>query len=82
MEKSLNQDVGLSHAFPPAVLTASGLKGMISAEWHPQAIRKSLMVPYLTKPTQNYKIAVKPTSIYFRPRKSVMYSRRIPKHNF
>ena len=27
----------VSHAFPPAVLTASGLKGIISAEWHPQA---------------------------------------------
>ena len=27
----------VSHAFPTAVLTASGLKGIISAEWHPQA---------------------------------------------
>ena len=46
----------VSHAFPPAVLTASGLKGMISAEWHPQAklitVRHLVLVALRCKYTQ------------------------------
>ena len=45
----------VSHAFPPAVLTASGLKGIISAEWHPQAKLITVHHPIVVALWRKYK---------------------------